>query len=269
MKKILFGSLISLNFFGLLAHASDGKSAYSLFNRVPEAELRPLSTDRPDVTESPYTVDAGWYQIELDVAVSRFDKNEQLSTSYLQSNIKVGLNHYMDLQFIVDPFDYSPNGQQVRNNSQMRLKINLFGNDSGDVAAALLPFVTFTDGKPETTNKKMGAGLAIPLFFALPEDWSLGAMVQWTWGYDESLDGYQLNYLTSFSLSREIKEKLSGFIEYAANSDVDKSSPGAHQIGLGLVYLQTPSQQWDIGVFTGITDANQDYVPFLGYTARF
>ena len=35
------------------------KSSYNLFNPVPENLMRDLSPDRPDVTESPFTVDAG------------------------------------------------------------------------------------------------------------------------------------------------------------------------------------------------------------------
>ena len=44
------------------------KSGYNLFNPVPENLLRDLSPDRPDATESPYTVDAGHYQLEMDFA---------------------------------------------------------------------------------------------------------------------------------------------------------------------------------------------------------
>jgi hypothetical protein len=34
------------------------KSQFHLFNPTPKALMRELSTDRPDQTESPYTVDA-------------------------------------------------------------------------------------------------------------------------------------------------------------------------------------------------------------------
>jgi hypothetical protein len=38
------------------------KSAFSLFNPTPRELMREMSTDRPDTTESPYTVDAGHFQ---------------------------------------------------------------------------------------------------------------------------------------------------------------------------------------------------------------
>src|SRR5687767_13300570 len=41
------------------------KSQYTLFNPVPRDMRRELSPDRPDRTESPFTVDAGHVQVEL------------------------------------------------------------------------------------------------------------------------------------------------------------------------------------------------------------
>src|ERR1700733_4288067 len=44
------------------------KSAFTLFNPVPQDLMRELAPDRPDATESPYTVDAGHLQLEMDFA---------------------------------------------------------------------------------------------------------------------------------------------------------------------------------------------------------
>ena len=45
------------------------KSAYDLFNPTPDALMRSFSTDRPPKANSPYTVDAGHFQYETDIAV--------------------------------------------------------------------------------------------------------------------------------------------------------------------------------------------------------
>ena len=72
-NKTLFlnrrGSLIVALFATILVTAADqasDKSKYHLFHPTPDRLLRDLSTDRPDLTESPYTVDAGHFQIETD-----------------------------------------------------------------------------------------------------------------------------------------------------------------------------------------------------------
>lgn len=46
---------------------SQKKNQYHLFNPTPQELMREMSTDRPDKTESAYTVDAGHYQIEMSV----------------------------------------------------------------------------------------------------------------------------------------------------------------------------------------------------------
>ena len=56
------------------------KSSYNLFNPVPENLMRELSPDRPDKTESPYTLDAGHFMLEMDFANFTYDKSDGTTT---------------------------------------------------------------------------------------------------------------------------------------------------------------------------------------------
>ncbi|SEH88045.1 transporter [Epilithonimonas hominis] len=49
---------------------------YSLFKPVPKEQMRDMETDRPDVTESPYTIDAGHFQYETDMVRLIKDQSE-------------------------------------------------------------------------------------------------------------------------------------------------------------------------------------------------
>jgi hypothetical protein len=55
--------LTLLALLSCLVHGAD-KSSYTLFSPTPRDQMRELSADRPDATESAYTVDAGHVQIE-------------------------------------------------------------------------------------------------------------------------------------------------------------------------------------------------------------
>jgi hypothetical protein len=44
------------------------KSQYTILNPTPIDLRRPFNTDRPSITDSPFTIDAGTFQIESDVA---------------------------------------------------------------------------------------------------------------------------------------------------------------------------------------------------------
>jgi hypothetical protein len=47
------------------ANPQADKSDYNLFHPTPRELMREMSTDRPDTTESPYSVDAGHFQLEM------------------------------------------------------------------------------------------------------------------------------------------------------------------------------------------------------------
>src|SRR5213592_1877389 len=56
---------------------SKNKGHYTIFNPVPGDLLRELTPDRPDKTESPYTVDAGHFQLEMDVLNYTYDRHTE------------------------------------------------------------------------------------------------------------------------------------------------------------------------------------------------
>ncbi len=71
------------------------KRQYTLFNPTPIDQMRPLSADRPDGTESPYTVDAGHFQLEVSLFDFAHDNDRGERTdayTILDTNFKVGLN---------------------------------------------------------------------------------------------------------------------------------------------------------------------------------
>jgi hypothetical protein len=55
--------------------ADPNKWQYNLFSPTPRALMRDMSTDRPDKTESPYTVDAGHFQFEADLVSFGIDRS--------------------------------------------------------------------------------------------------------------------------------------------------------------------------------------------------
>ena len=93
----------------LSAAEGPDKSGFTLFQPTPRELLRELSTDRPDQTESPYTVDAGRFQIEMDFVqhCSHHDTSGGGSVrtknwSIAPLNLKLGLTKQVDLQLILD-----------------------------------------------------------------------------------------------------------------------------------------------------------------------
>src|SRR5205807_425866 len=54
---------------------SADKSSYHLFRPTPPSLMRELSADRPDKTDCPFTVDAGHFQVEMDLANLTYNRS--------------------------------------------------------------------------------------------------------------------------------------------------------------------------------------------------
>src|SRR5690349_12131277 len=92
------------------AEAAD-KSQYHLFNPTPRDLMREMSADRPDKTESAYTVDSGHFQIESDLVVYAHDHDTANRAnisgdawSFVTLNLKAGLCNFSDLQVVLLPY---------------------------------------------------------------------------------------------------------------------------------------------------------------------
>src|SRR5262245_27102408 len=122
-----------------IAYADADKSQYHVFNPTPRELMREMSTDRPDTTESPISVDAGHVQVELSFLEYTRDRRQD-SFDVMPINLKLGLTNNADMQFVIQPYFASdePDGEFGGfGDSQIRLKMNLWGNDGGETALAL------------------------------------------------------------------------------------------------------------------------------------
>lgn len=258
------------------------KSAYGLSNRTPEAQLRELTTDRPDQTESPYTVDAGWWQLEMDlVAYTRdHDKSgggevDASAFSFANLNLKIGLTSNIDLQTIIATYTRSrvhDRGSGAGASSSgfgdvtSRLKINFWGNDGGDSAFGLMPFVKWPTNQHGLGNNSVEGGLIIPYAHALPGGWDMGTMVELDLVRTKADDGYTTDWVYSLTLGHEITGKLGGYIELATTftHGADLAS-----FDCGLTYGASKHVQFDLGANIGLTHATEDLTVFAGLSVRF
>src|SRR4051812_26553954 len=92
--------------------AAPDKSSFNLFAPTPTALMRDLDTDRPDKTESPYTVDAGHYQLEMGLVNYTYDKHNRLPNAtefeawtIPSINLKAGLLNNLDAQIVLQPYN--------------------------------------------------------------------------------------------------------------------------------------------------------------------
>ena len=257
--------------------ANGGKSGFNLFNPTPRRLMRDMATDRPDVTESPYTVDAGHFQVELSFAEYGRDgggRNASEELAVLPVNLKAGLLNNVDLQLVVTPYvDQEAGGSSASGfgETQLRLKANLWGNDGpdqrfGDTALAVMPFVQFPTGDQDLGfSDKAEGGIIVPFAAALPHGLGLGMMAEFDFVRDDSDDGYDLSFVHTASVGRDLAGDLAGYLEYIG---VSGGGDYAAAVSGGVTYALSPDVQLDAGLVVGLNDNAEDVRLFTGLSFR-
>jgi len=254
------------------------KSRFTLFNPTPPALMREMSTDRPDVTESAYTLDAGHFQVELSLFEYSYDDEggRTDAISVMPTNLKVGILNNVDLQLVVNPYvnvrrrNAGERGRRDQGfgETQLRLKMNVWGNDGGDTALALMPFISFPTAADGVGPDRVEGGLIIPLAVALPWEFGLGAMLEIDFVRDSANRGYGVEVVHTLTIGRQIWGDLSGYVEYVGMSPIDSGATYQAQIDFGLTYGIGANVQLDAGVNVGITGAVDDLTVFVGMSIR-
>ena len=283
-RSIAGVGVLSVATFLSSANELADKSRYHLFNPTPREQMRELSTDRPDQTESPYTVDAGHFQIEMDMANGTVDHDKSAGADTRSSvwgfggmNLKAGLCNSVDIQFVLDGYVRSRVEDRVLGSTahddgfgevQTRLKINLWGNDGGKTAFAVMPFVKWPLPESSLRNGKTEGGIILPLAVELPAGWGMGLMTEVDFVRDGSND-FDTEYFNTITFSHDIAENLGGYIEFAALFTPESDAQWQGQLDVGITYGLDDNTQLDFGCNFGVTSAAPDFNPFIGLTLRF
>ena len=266
------------------AQAAD-KSDYTLFMPTPKNMMRDMSTDRPDQTESPYTVDAGHFQIEADIVNYTFDHDKQNGNdSYSKTwnvapvNLKAGLTNSTDIQFVVENYIHQTDSDKnagTRDRTDgfgdvtVRLKHNFWGNDGGKTAFALMPFVKFPTNSNDLGNDDIEGGLIAPLAIDLDNGYALTLMTELDVLKDGDDSGYHASFINSASFAVEWNDKLGSYHEIFTEKGTDTGDRWKVQIDNGVTYGLTDNVQLDAGVNIGVTRAADDFQPFVGVSYRY
>jgi hypothetical protein len=276
----------ALAIFSLLKVACPGaeppdKSGYNLFRRTPDALLRELATDRPDKTENPFTVDAGHFQLEMDLLNYTSDATSDQTVHALSIapfNLKVGLTNGSDLQLILETFTRqrtTDHGAMTRRTMSgfgdigIRWKINFWGNDGGKTGLGMISFAKFPTNQDGLGNKAVEGGVIVPLEIKLAEDWDLGMMTEVDSRRNENGSAYHLESINTITVAHRIVGSLEGYVEFYSNMSGERGMDWIGTFDFGATYKFTPNVQLDAGVNIGLTDSADDLNPFVGLTVRY
>jgi len=262
---------------GLFAAGSaPDKSGYGLGHPVPPALLRELSTDRPDATESPFTVDAGHAQLEMDL-VNRADRTTADGPTsgwgIAPFNLRLGVTRDFELGVFLIPYveatdrpaGAAPATHAGSGDVTFRAKVNFRGNDGGPTAFGLI-----VDAKLPTASSGLGNGVVegaifLPLSFELGGGWGLGAMTGANFVQVDS-GGRRCGWVNTATVGHDLTEIPAFYVELA--TEVGVAAPTT-TFDTGLTFKVNTNMQFDVGAQFGLSQAADDGVVFTGLAYRF
>jgi outer membrane putative beta-barrel porin/alpha-amylase len=261
--------------------AAPDKSQYNLFNPTPVELRRAYNTDRPSKTDSPFTIDAGVFQIESDIANRTLDEENHVRTRtwiISNTNFKLGLANWMDVQvfpqFYVNTRTSGPGfgralEQDGFGDTTVRLKINLLGNDAGKLIIGFVSSLKIPTNSGHIANHVWEPGFGVPVNYSLPWGFTLFGQTRIDILDQVHSKDMRVQWQNPIGLSRTIIGNLSGYLEFYDAVSSGHHHPWISTIDTGLIYQVTPNFSVDLDSFFGVTDSAPDYNVFVGFGHRF
>lgn len=252
---------------------SEIKSSYTVFERTPEEHLRTMEADRPDITESGRTVDAGWYQVEMSFFEWSKDGQSDQSLRVPSTNFKVGLSSRSDLQLILNGIDWSKTqgeeGANYLQDSRLRWKYNLIGNDSGEFALGVISSILLPSGPGSSESYQPEGGIAFPYSYEVSPIFELMGQTEFQFPRRGSDTDYGADYLQTLGFGYPIYGPVSGYFEQVFFRSLDQGAEALHISSFGFVYEISSHLTLDIGAQLGVSASAPDQLIFTGMTTRF
>lgn len=255
--------------------AETDKRGYTWTRPVPREMLREMTTDRPDATESPFTVDAGHVQLEMDFANYGRDRAGGVRTAEWEVapfNLRFGISENFEAGVFVVPYRMereTAGGGRVRRSGfgdmTLRAKWNFRGNDGGDVAVGLMADLKLPTGDGDLSNDEFEGALTLPVAFTIGGGWEGAAMTSVEVVYTDA-GRHRAVWSNTITAGRDLTENVGGFVELTSST-----GDGSHvaTFNAGVTRRFGTEIQWDAGVNIGLSEAAPDLVVFSGISRRF
>ena len=230
---------------------------------------------------TPYTVDAGHFQYESDLVsfTHQVVGSARVNTILVPNpTFKVGVTNNVDLEVNVPFAGVHTFGSTGAPSSSLwgigdtlaRAKINLWGNDGGDSAAALIPFVKAPSAPIGIGNGAVEEGLIAPLSLSLPNSFTLLLVPEVDALKNSADNGRHGNFIFDINLSREVIKNLTAYVELWSDYNDDPLQKTTQlSFDAAVSWIVIPNVQLDVGANFGLTSATPALQVYAGLSQRF
>lgn len=277
MKRITLVFLVTI-FAVNTAHAEK----YSLFNPVPAAKLRPISTERPSKSNSVATIDAGHVQIETSFYSLKKNDDSGVKTktqSALETTtLRLGLTQSDEFSIAVSPFNWQKikdsNEQTTQSDNPasdvfITFKHNHLDDDGSGLSLALIPYLKIPTNDSHEANNHYEGGLRSKYEGALGNEVGFGYMFDV--GAVRKSDNS--SYVTSFSniidFSKSVTDKTSLYVEFFSYKTLENGTSAQNTLDFGSTHQVSKNFVIDAAINFGVSKAADDLLFITGASYRF
>jgi hypothetical protein len=151
----------------------------------------------------------------------------------------------------------------------VRWKWNLWGNDEGGTALALMPFVKTPTASHDLGNDKVEGGLIIPFAAALGERAGFACMAEFDVAYDDLSGDYGVDFVNTATIGVDLTERWGAFIEFISVASTREDTPWEGYAKAGATFAVSGDFVIDAGAAIGLNDDAEDFVAFTGFSFRY
>ena len=268
------------------SESDTNKTDYTLFHPVPDDKLRDFNPDRPSRFTGPVTVDAGHFQLEMDLANYTLDRhNPQRAPVDMDQwnaapfDLRVGLTGRTEIDFLYDGYlNVHTRDRAARTVSTqsgfgdltLLFKYNLFGNDGGTFAFGILPYLKIPTNTANLGNKRVEGGVELPLSINLPANFQLSIQTEFDAVRNDADTRFEPAFTNIAYLGYSfMNKKFTLYGEWYSQVNAGPDSEVDGEVDAGLIFYVGKSAEVDFGCNFGVTRAAPDFEPFAGFSVRF
>lgn len=248
---------------------------------LASAQEPPLITDRPDQTESAFTVPPHLFQLEAGWGYGeRRDSGARVTIQgFPQALLRFGLNELFELRLGVPGIEIETGDDRSGSSTTRGLvdatlgfKVVLAKEKGLLPQTAFLGTLIVPSGDEEFTSDRVDPSFRFVFSNTLSSRLSLGYNLGILWRTEADSSGTQDTqslFDWTVALGIAATDRIGVFVEAFGLSPIESATPTVTSFDTGLTYLLTPRLQFDGSASVGLSSAAPDWTVGLGISFRF
>jgi hypothetical protein len=235
-----------------------------------DAMTEPISTDRPDFTETPDAVPLGRVQIESGYTYTRTGDGGQDHT-LPELLLRVGLLRDFELRIDWAGWSWGEDGggwTASHNDVGVGFKVHLLDRDGAVPSLGFIGQVSVPVGEPPAGEDDFVPEGKLCWSYDLTDRVSLSGNANLAAAISEAGDRYA-EPAASVSLGVALTERVGAYAEYFGSYPTGRGPPPAHSFNAGVTFLATNDLQFDARIGVGLNDHADDLFAGVGFAVRF